>query len=106
RIAVLDCLDGTAAAAAGVSLFALLQRAGFPEKAVRNTSTPDREKCSRADETKKRLSALSISVRRGGTEWRPSAAGGGRGIYPLRKFIFRSRLGLARDCLHHQCRRP
>src|SRR5262249_59217600 len=59
-------------------LFALLQRAGFPEKAVRNTSTPDREKCSRADETKKRLSALSISVRRGGTEWRPSAAGGGR----------------------------
>jgi hypothetical protein len=45
RIAVLDCLDWTAAAAA-VSLFALLQRAGFPEKAVRNTSTPDREKCS------------------------------------------------------------
>src|SRR5262245_6746080 len=59
-------------------LFALLQRAGFPEKAVRNTTTPDREKCSRADETKKRLSALSLLVRRGGTEWRPSAAGGGR----------------------------
>jgi len=44
---------GTAAATA-VSLCALLERVGFPEIAVRNTSTLIGKKCSRPGETKKR----------------------------------------------------